>query len=696
MYSLQWRSQALPWIQKQTLIAVPTGAVVSNASSLRFTGKGASNYGKIQQENLMRLLENFAGPTEPPFATVGETWFDTSVNTLKVCVSTAPSPVTWKSVGGTQITEVGDGPPTPATLGDTWFQKTGSSSGVLYVYTGVGRYPQQVWNASTYFPSANTGTLAFKPNFSTFGVANFNEMYISGYTGASPADVNGTILVGSTSTTVPKGVMFTNLPSNNAFVVWDTTSTLVSQTSGSGQFFQVRQPGDGTWQYDNDLAWITFSPQSGMYAVGTVTVAEIDDDNAPGITAATPWVSASQLSSMSQVPNTLANGAIGGWEQIFPTIERAAGREEYEYLFSLVSNLLGDPSFGGSGVLGRSISYLTNFQTLDASLVLAARARTPVDLNLLGTSVPESYLKVEPNSNDWDALLAAAKYAISRLELPPGYVNNVSQYPFVNDGRQASAILQAFPIQDVQRPGQDRLAGRKPGSITLHRAFNETVNALNSAIQNRYILKGMMGTSGVNTTFGSTIAITQMGPTFSYSGTFTGGGVTHGIQYKFDFNGYDIERFFASGQALEIILKHPGTSTASDVDLKAIADGKGRFRVTADAVYVMDSSNTPALAIAPITGKGYLQIATGTTSLAVITSGTATVTLRAAYGINNPGDFTFLTLYLDISTTGSTSGATTIACNYIGDSQTYPAPAVTKVYTAPLAYVGTDKTGPFA
>src|SRR6185436_12988961 len=124
---------------------------------------------------------------------------------------TAPvslSPV-WQAMNSTQITDVGDPPPSPANLGDTWFSRTGSASGILHVYTGIGRYPVADWDATGYWSTANTTTLAFKPNFSDFSTSNYGEMYICGYTSGVPADVQPTILVNAVTTLMPNAALFT-------------------------------------------------------------------------------------------------------------------------------------------------------------------------------------------------------------------------------------------------------------------------------------------------------------------------------------------------------------------------------------------------------------------------------------------------------------------------------------------------------
>lgn len=139
MYVLTWKNPAVDPGKNPAGITVPVGSTVSNQASLTFTGKGSANYGKIQQENLLRLLESFADGTPPDYATVGQLWFDTDTGTLKVYADSAPP--TWKAVGGLQVRDAAEGPPPNPQLGDMWFERTGPLSGYLYVYTGIGRFP---------------------------------------------------------------------------------------------------------------------------------------------------------------------------------------------------------------------------------------------------------------------------------------------------------------------------------------------------------------------------------------------------------------------------------------------------------------------------------------------------------------------------------------------------------------------------
>jgi len=58
----------------------------TTATSLTLNGKGVINYGEVQQENFVRMLENFASATAPLNPTIGQLWFNASDYNVYVCV----------------------------------------------------------------------------------------------------------------------------------------------------------------------------------------------------------------------------------------------------------------------------------------------------------------------------------------------------------------------------------------------------------------------------------------------------------------------------------------------------------------------------------------------------------------------------------------------------------------------------------
>ena len=703
-YSLFWRDTSLPFTQKQVAIDVPAGSTVSTAASLRFTGKGAANYGKVQQENLMRLLENFASATSPEYPTVGQLWFDTSIYTLKVCVATAPSPVTWRTIKTTQIGEIGETAPTPATLGDSWFSKTGSSSGFGYHYTGVGRFPQTTWSATGYYPSTNTTTLSAKINSSAFlnlPGTNPGEAYIHGFSGGVAADVNGTILFNGSTIALIKGVLNTTFPTpasvSSAFIMYDRSHTLLTGT----RFFAAFKDAAGNWFYDRpgtETGWVAFTPSTvqnnEQIVVGLVKVADIDVASATGIETLTLWGEAKYLTEVEHVPASLSNGAIGGWEQYSPATLTVAGRSEYDFALGKLLKMIGN-SFtnGGSGAFDLFLKdRLTSFNTLDASLYAAWKSRTPVDTNVLTNSADAfNLLRIQPTSQDWDKLLAIAKWAVDRLELPAGFAESISQIPFVQDG---------LPIDPATAlnygiPASRKVATARLGQISLARMYQETLNILEAAVAKRYTLKGLLGQSGINTSFASNVQITNH---INYSANVDGAALTAspfvGLRYQFDPN--ELHRFFTSGQAIEIVFMHnPSASpTTSDIELKSITDNSGRIRFTMDKFYTMTSSVSPTLTAPP--ADGGFSLINGASSASVVQTfatfsvGASTISVRAQRGFANPNSIDF---YLYVTTGSSTTGTFDISWNWINDTEEYTNGISTRIYPAPLAYDVGHKLG---
>lgn len=89
------------------IASIPDKTLNTTATSLRLPGRNYPNYGELMDENLVWMLENFAGAplTGPTNPRIGQLWYDVSVSVLKVY-----NGVTWVSAAPvTTITT----PPTP-------------------------------------------------------------------------------------------------------------------------------------------------------------------------------------------------------------------------------------------------------------------------------------------------------------------------------------------------------------------------------------------------------------------------------------------------------------------------------------------------------------------------------------------------------------------------------------------------------
>lgn len=77
------------------LLTLQDGSTDTFTTSITFVGKNVFNYGEIQNENFLKLLENFSN-TEPPASPIqGQIWFDSNTDTLRLKTYDGSK---WKSV----------------------------------------------------------------------------------------------------------------------------------------------------------------------------------------------------------------------------------------------------------------------------------------------------------------------------------------------------------------------------------------------------------------------------------------------------------------------------------------------------------------------------------------------------------------------------------------------------------------------
>jgi hypothetical protein len=113
-------------------IVVEDGTI-NTTLDIKLIGKNYAGYGEIQNENFVWLLENFSSRTEPPNAIVGQLWFDSSVQKLKVNYATGK----WHSLGVIDVIGANQSPE-GLQVGDCWWNSIseqlyckGSSGDVL-------------------------------------------------------------------------------------------------------------------------------------------------------------------------------------------------------------------------------------------------------------------------------------------------------------------------------------------------------------------------------------------------------------------------------------------------------------------------------------------------------------------------------------------------------------------------------------
>lgn len=109
-----------------TLVATVEDGTIDNTLDIKLIGKNYAGYGEVQNENLVHLLENFAGVSEPAKKTTGQVWYDSANKKLKYFDGAK-----FKSTGSA---EVSTSEPVGLTAGDFWFK---SDTEQLYAWTGT-------------------------------------------------------------------------------------------------------------------------------------------------------------------------------------------------------------------------------------------------------------------------------------------------------------------------------------------------------------------------------------------------------------------------------------------------------------------------------------------------------------------------------------------------------------------------------
>lgn len=98
---------------------------IDTTTGLTLIGKNYSGYGELQNENLVKLLENFASSSQPTSPLSGQLWWDSTNGLLKVYTGS-----TFKVISGSTASA---SQPTGSTTGDLWWDTTNSQ---LKVYNG--------------------------------------------------------------------------------------------------------------------------------------------------------------------------------------------------------------------------------------------------------------------------------------------------------------------------------------------------------------------------------------------------------------------------------------------------------------------------------------------------------------------------------------------------------------------------------
>jgi hypothetical protein len=166
----------------KTAIEVADNTVNSSDTSLKFSGRNTTNYGSVIAENLLHLLENFAGPESPVNPAEGQLWYNNVDNTLYV--NDGSGPTGWQPASGVRA---GDNTPTSGKLGDIWVDTNNQQ---IYIYTGT----SWILVGPLYSSGAKSGPIVE----TLTDVDNITHFVVTTYAEGVP------VAIAATSTFIPK------------------------------------------------------------------------------------------------------------------------------------------------------------------------------------------------------------------------------------------------------------------------------------------------------------------------------------------------------------------------------------------------------------------------------------------------------------------------------------------------------------
>lgn len=676
MYNLKFKNEAVDLATKRPF-QVAVGSLNNTSTSLTFTGKGAANYGTVQQENLIRLLENFADAVEPAHPTIGQLWYDSSKRTLKVLMSAEPRE--WRAIGGTQTRETA--PEAPA-LGDTWFDPTGSASGTMYLYTGIGRYPEVNgvvggWEQIYPVPQVMAGRDEYDEML----------MMVMQIVGTSMTCWGSGILEHAISSLTDFGALDRSMRAKYSAIVLATGNRDVNVLSSNADDTYITPQALGT----NAYIWADSGNTLDPMLSGSLTAAANASIYIGGAPRAIPssliyssmYVEDAFIGFKTDASRFLSINSLGA-----TTINSRYAIVKYDadlgsWVFDSNANewVVFEPT-AETYIIGTFSSYRADNGTYPGSKNAFIWQNA---FPMVGAKT--EHLRITPNSQDWDKLLAALKFGLNRLDVPATFVRAVSELPFVYDGLQAPAELINLPSTDIRYPSGRRRNRTNPGMMTYIQRFNETLNSINAGIVSRFSIKGINGENSPNPNFRPEVSISSPFVTTSAS-IKNGGYATFYLRFNSRAEKY---HWIASGQGVQItFIKAAGTAPA-DTLLDALLSTNGIVRITADSVRFFDPLELPKyVASSETSDYGFWNAGSSLTSprdLATISNSTASMTISVSYTDSDVDQSTErdLRIRLKFTLPSNCVGVTTIMMSLIDDATTTAAGA--RVFPKPIAFI---------
>lgn len=304
-------------------LVVLQDGTLDTSTSIGLLGRNYVGYGEVQNENVLFLLENFAGTNPPARALEGQTWYDSANNKLNTYDGT-----NWSPVGAATSSE---NAPSGPTQGALWYK---ISTKQLYVYSNISGWilvgPEGVLgfgetrikaailrdvgsvNHAVLLVLVNDEVLSIH-SADTFtinaldAITGFNELQ-KGVTLSTNTVIAGNVLGNSTTATRLQNGRFINgayFDGNNDITITANTAAILTRgTYLTGSNFNGSAA--ATWEVDasstNTIGKVVARDSTGSFAGGTITADQFIGPLTGNVTA---------ISGTSTFYNLVANNIQG-------------------------------------------------------------------------------------------------------------------------------------------------------------------------------------------------------------------------------------------------------------------------------------------------------------------------------------------------------------------------------------------------
>jgi hypothetical protein len=152
----------MPYILNKTngtIVATVQDASLDQSTDLIFVGRNYAGYGEWQNENFLKLLENFANVIPPERPIDGQIWYDVSNRKLNIWDST-----NWKGIANLDVNQTNPVNTKGYQAGDLWYdsreQQLNAFNGESFVLIGPpsGADTRAAWRGDVEYGSEDPGT----------------------------------------------------------------------------------------------------------------------------------------------------------------------------------------------------------------------------------------------------------------------------------------------------------------------------------------------------------------------------------------------------------------------------------------------------------------------------------------------------------------------------------------------------------